>query len=141
MKRTSWLVVLLAVVALGMAPVMAGAQTPGIDAAGCNVFNTDGLTLFRIDRSHTVITDSSNDNINISCHGDLPDVALAPPKAEVFQGRDYQILGIPVQCSIVVNDQLFCTSNWHEVITPSGNVTLTCHFKGNEACATPPAPE
>lgn len=129
MKKSSWLVVLLAVVALGMAPVMAGAQTLGIDAAGCNVFNTGGLTLFRIDRSHTVITDSSNDNINISCHGDLPDVALAPPRAEVFQGRDYQI-----QCSIVVNGQSFCTSNWHEVITPSGNVTLTCHFKGNEAC-------
>ena len=143
MKKTNWLVILLAVVGLAMVPVMTGAQAQdlSIDQLGCRVLNVDGEDTIFMDTSqiHTVQTFSSNNNVNATCHGDLVDGL--PDHAVVFQGRDYQPnnpSGNPErQCaiSIILDDgtsKVVRTSNWHQVITPSGNVTLTCHFKAKE---------
>lgn len=137
-KNVNWLVFLLTVVALVMVPALAGAQqeevcpAPGlaIDQLGCFVLNPDGVSCAFIDRLHVVETHSANSNINITCHGYLDNVGLT--RAEVFHGKDN-----PLKCKIVLSGGALCTSNWHEVITPSGNVTLTCHFKEDDVCPTP----
>jgi hypothetical protein len=141
MKKASWLVVLLAVVALVMIPVVAGAQEVKhavvIKTDSCLVvdlhppFNDPPFTTFEVPDSVKVVTQSRNLNKNVSCHGDLSDGSSyenTPPKQAVTY--DYENTGW--QCCVNFDGVWASTLQWHETITPSGNVSLTCHFKGNE---------
>jgi hypothetical protein len=94
------------------------------------VFTNGGYSLepFEVYDSVKVMTPSKNYNKNVSCHGDLPDGMDPPTKAVVLdfdntEGRE---------CCVNFDGFWFSTTQWHETITPSGNVSLTCHFKGDE---------
>ncbi len=126
MKKASWLVVLLGVLALVMIPGMAGAQAVVIKDTECTVLDPN-LQPFDVIDTVKVITPSRNFNKNASCHGDLPVEILPPDKAVVW---DFENTGL--RCCVSFNGFTYSTEKWHETITPSGNVSLTCHFKGDE---------
>ena len=85
------------------------------------------LLPFEVFESVKVMTPSKNYNKNVSCHGDLPDGMDSPAKAVVL---DFDNTGR--KCCVNFDGDWFSTTQWHETITPSGNVSLTCHFKGDE---------
>jgi hypothetical protein len=122
MKR-NWMLFLLTVVALGTVPALAGAQAVVIKDTSCEVLSPNGLDFVPID-TIKVTTPSKNCNINVSCHGELPAGAPIPDKAEVFNYDNTNLM-----CTTTFDSVQVSTANWHEVITPSGNVSLTCHFK------------
>ena len=142
-KNVNWLVFLLTVVALVMVPALAGAQAVVIRDTSCTVLDPS-KNPFDVFDTIKVITPSRNDNKNVSCHGELPPISEFPEKAVVF---DYENTG-GLRCCVNFsldpsNPDWVSTSKWHETITPSGNVSLTCHFKGGEpleACMSPIGP-
>jgi hypothetical protein len=90
------------------------------------------LHTFEVFDTIKVITPSRNLNRNVSCHGELPIDTIPPEKAVVW---DFENTGL--KCCVNFSlDPIYAdwvsTSEWHETITPSGNVSLTCHFKGGE---------
>ena len=85
------------------------------------------LQPFDVYDSVKVMTPSKNYNKNVSCHGDLPDGMDSPANAVVL---GFNNTGL--QCCVNFDGTWFSTTQWHETITPSGNVSLTCHFKGDE---------
>ena len=137
--KAKGLALVFALVVVGLLPGLAAAQNGAvvIKDTACTVLDTDGQTTFTVLDSVKVTTKSANQNRNVSCHGDLLDrinpMSPAPPSALTF---DYQKTGGVVCCSDFDGISL-STDNWHETITPSGNVTLTCHFKGNESALCP----
>jgi len=124
---------LLVVGVLMLIPIVANAQAVVIKDTSCTVLGTvfvDGnfvLETFDVFDSVKVITPSKLYNKNVSCHGDLPDSMDSPAKAVVL---DFNSTG--VECCVNFDGNWFSTTQWHETITPSGNVSLTCHFKGDE---------
>ena len=140
MKKASWVIVLLGVAVLVMIPAMAGAQAENyavvIKDTSCLVLDYNPSLMnppptFEVFDSVKVITQSRNLNKNVSCHGDLSDNLLSdtapPPKAVTY---DYD--NTEWKCCVNFNGDWLATLEWHETITPSGNVSLTCHFKGGE---------
>jgi hypothetical protein len=130
MKQAKWLMfTLVIVVALGLVPMMAQAQDDGgaivIKDTSCRV-RGPMYSYFLID-AVKVITPSRNSNVNVSCHGDLPETIAVPDKAIVL---DYDSTGHP--CCAFINGDSYETQTWHETITPNGSVSVTCHFKGDE---------
>ncbi len=128
-------------------PITGNAQIPDghgavvIKDSSCTVLGTafvDGnltLEFFDVYNSVKVVTPSRNYNKNVSCHGDLPDGMDSPPQAVVL-GFD----NTGLSCCVNFDGAWFSTTEWHETITPSGNVSLTCHFKGDEqpgGCGAP----
>ncbi len=75
--------------------------------------------------------------MNVSCHGDLADrvpvsgtdLPTAPSSALTYDNKNTE----GVVCCSNFDGTALSTTNWHETITPSGNVTLTCHFKKTDA--------
>jgi len=130
-KNVNWLVFLLTVVVLGMVPTLAGAQAVVIKDTSCTVLDPS-KNPFDVFDTIKVVTPSRNLNRNVSCHGELPIDTIPPEKAVVW---DYENTGLKccVNFSLDPNyPDWVSTSEWHETITPSGNVSLTCHFKGDE---------
>ncbi len=117
----------------GNAQILDGNGAVVIKDTSCTVFGTvltNGtltLELFDVYGSVKVITPSKNYNMNVSCHGDLPDGMDSPANAVVL-GFD----NTGLNCCVNFDGAWFSTAEWHETITPSGNVSLTCHFKGDE---------
>jgi hypothetical protein len=66
-------------------------------------------------RSNSVQTNSQNDNSNANCHGELPAGTPGPDRAIVYQD---------VPCKTFTR-----VGTGNVVITPSGQVNFTCHFK------------
>jgi hypothetical protein len=133
------LALVFALVVVGLLPALGAAQNAAvvIKDTACTVLDVDGQTPFTVQDSVKVTTKSANQNRNVSCHGDLADrinpTLPPPPSAQTF---DYKNTG-GVLCCSDFNGTSLSTSNWHETITPSGNVTLTCHFKGDESTLCP----
>jgi hypothetical protein len=129
MKKTNWLLFLLMIAAFGMFPILANAQTGAvvIKDTSCIVLDPNGAQ-FEVFDTTKVNTPSKNCNRNISCHGEVP---IPPNKKVIF---DKENTGW--DCYANFDGLWIPTVNWHEVITPSGNVSLTCHFKG---CGSIPA--
>ena len=72
-----------------------------------------------------IVTQSSNDNWNASCHGTLPETSRRPSKTFVWDESNlppYAMCGVPGITPLP-------THNMRIVIQPSGRVTLSCHFK------------
>ncbi len=135
MKRAGWLIVLLAGVGLGMAPIMVYAQNRAvvIKDTACTVLDLDSQTTFEVLNTVKVITPSRNSNKNVSCHGDLSDrPAYFSPEFLPFQAVTFDIDNTGFKCCVNFDGVWVSTEIWHEVITPSGNISLTCHFKDNE---------
>jgi hypothetical protein len=123
---------LLVVGALMVIPIVVNGQSLNGNGAvvikdtSCTVLGT-ALETFDVYDSVKVMTPSKNYNKNVSCHGDLPDGMDSPTKAVVL---DFDNTGL--KCCVNFDSHWFSTTQWHETITPSGNVSLTCHFKGDE---------
>ena len=124
---------LLALGVLMVIPIMVNAQGNGavvIWDDGCTVLDPT-LAEFQVYDTIKVITPSINNTKNVSCHGDLPSGIVPPAKAVVL---DYD--NTAKECCVSFNNVWYSTTQWHETITPSGNVSLTCHFKGDEPAGT-----
>jgi len=129
---------LLAVGVLMVIPVMANAQSLGavvIRDTSCTVLGPDLEELVDFP-ALKVITPSRNCNVNVSCHGDLPDGMIPPNNARVW---DYDSTGWV--CEVTFDGDMYYTTQWHETITPTGNVSLTCHFMRDCEPPEPPEPE
>jgi hypothetical protein len=126
-KNVSWLVFLVTVLGLGIVPALAGAQAVVIKDSSCIVLDVTGRYTFDVYDTVKVITQSKNANKNISCHGELPIGDTPPDKAIVL---DYD--STHFRCCVNIDGEYVATLDWHETITPSGNVSLTCHFKGDD---------
>ena len=135
MKKV-YLMSLLIVGTLICLPIVAHTQAVVIKDTSCSVLDPL-LQSFDVWNTVKVITPSKNFNKNVSCHGDLLDGMEPPPKAIVL---NFDNTGL--RCCVNFDGYWFSTMDWHETITPSGNVSLTCHFKGNEptdsSCAIVP---
>jgi len=119
---------LLVVGVLIAIPIIVNAQGNGavvIWDDACTVLGPN-LEVFEVYNTVKVITPSKNYNKNVSCHGDLPEGMVSPANAVVL---DYNNTGL--ECSVNFNGAFYSTTQWHETITPSGNVSLTCHFIGD----------
>jgi hypothetical protein len=135
MKKASWLIILLTVVGLGMVPIMASAQNRAlvIKDTECTVLDLDSITTFEVYNTVKVSTPSRNCNRNVSCHGDLSDRPVEfPPEAPPPQAVTFNYEGTGLECWVNFDGVWVSTDKWHEVITPSGNISLTCHFKDCE---------
>jgi len=138
---------LLVVGVLMVIPIVANGQSLNgavvIKDTSCTVLGTvftdgGGYNLVPLDvyGSVKVITPSKNYNKNVSCHGDLADGMNPPTTAVVL---DFDSTGL--NCCVNFDGQWFSTTQWHETITPSGNISLTCHFKGDEQTGNCGVPE
>jgi len=125
MKKV-YLVSLVVIGGLMVIPIVVHAQAVVIKDTSCTVLDTN-LQPFDVFDTVKVITPSKNLNKNVSCHGDLLDSVEPPVKAQVL---DYD--NTLLKCCVNFDGSWFSTTNWHETITPSGNVSLSCHFKGDE---------
>jgi hypothetical protein len=141
MKKASSFIILLAVVGLGMVPVMANAQNGAvvIKDTACTVLDLDSKTTFEVLNTVKVSTPSRNNNRNVSCHGDLSDrPENLPPEFPPLQAVTFDFEDTGFKCCVNFDGVWVSTDKWHEVITPSGNISLTCHFKDNETPAQDP---
>ena len=86
---------------------------PAVDANGGGSLYLTGTELS---------TNSNNNNLERICHGIITD---PPEKAIVWNA--YNVADEPTTC--MNDDASRSTYDWHETISVSGMVTLTCHFK------------
>jgi len=145
MKKLSWFLFAVAFVIMGLIPLLANAQGGALLIKGeqCTFLDLDDKLFPDVPnvseaQSIKVLTPSANCNKNVSCHAALSDFSSyqPPAKAVVF---DYDYYGGTLLCKVLfelVDDNgnlifsyWMSTDDWHEVITPKGNVSLTCHFK------------
>src|SRR4030042_6252449 len=129
MKKASWLIIMLGVVGLGMVPIMANAQNGAvvIKDTACTVLDLDSITTFEVLNTVKVSTPSRNSNRNVSCHGDLSDRPIyLPQEAHPSQAVTFNFEGTGLKCCVNFDGVWVSTDKWHEVITPSGNVSLPC---------------
>ena len=127
MKKTTILVSLLAVLVLGISMTFANGPAVVIKDGWCNVpgvLDKDGnLIRFLTNNTHQVYannTDDKNGNSKITCHATLPAGQVPPKKALHW---DFSNTGIPCSTGWGI------TTDWKAIVTPSGNVKLTCHYK------------
>jgi hypothetical protein len=91
---------------------------------GCTVDNLDGEIVPVEGNARgdavIVVTESSNGNWTAACTGRLPEGNRLPDEAVVWTVEDVVgYCGIP---------GWIITTDFHELITPSGQVHLICHF-------------
>lgn len=125
--KKSWIFSVMTIVVIGMVPALAITDPPEslvVDKTECVIFDSFYDKAVVNDIPHVVETLSSNQNVNATCHVNL---LVVPDHAIVIHSREFPT----IFCKIAtVTYGIVFTDDWHEVITPSGNVTLTCHFKG-----------
>ena len=103
-------------------PVQARATVVFINPGGpCGIIDVTG-TLVEL-HNVRVVTESNKDNRNVSCHGTI----VSPFGKTVI----YDALNNPFPEISPLNCEMFgkLTTDWKEVISPSGRVTMVCHFK------------
>jgi len=145
-KKGKWIICTAIMVMLGFLPVMANAQSKGavvIKDESIVFFNIDNnlmeVTLTEMKGSTKVVTPSPNCNKNVSAHGKYP--VTPPGRSIVF---DFDSTEVP--CIVLFDGIPYATNKWHQVISRSGRVSLTCHFKvcdeyepsGPPECTTDP---
>jgi len=121
MKKINWVLFVIATLAVGMIPGIVGAQAVVIKDTSIVILDT-AYDYYEVFNTVKVMTPSQNGNFNVSSHGILEGVPL-PTRAVVL---DYDV--IPVPCKVDFNGVTVQTDDWHEVITPSGRVNISCHF-------------
>lgn len=114
-KRTIWfLVSMMVLLGCGVSLVAGGGATVINDLA-CGMRDASGNTVVT-DSSHAVIT--PNGNTTLTCQ-----INLTGTGAQVE--FDYSNTGTP--CGTFAGD----TTDWQEIISASGQATLTCHINGS----------
>jgi hypothetical protein len=83
---------------------------------GCTVFDGDGNLVFLPESSHSVVTGGNSGNAKVTCKGEV-DPSSTEKGAVHF---DFDSTGV------LCNTPLGATDKWHQVVTPSGQTTLTC---------------
>lgn len=94
-----------------------------IDKTACGVLDADGRGQ-RLDPGNAVIhqVKAENGNSKITCSGKLPAGAALPDKGSAnFSPKTHP----NIRCGTGFG----ATQDWHNVVTKSGQVTLTCHVK------------
>jgi hypothetical protein len=109
----------LAVAGLSIAAAALPASSMGEGAtvtkgADCTI-QVPGFPSVTTTKQHSVQTNSQNNNSNENCHAELP-AGAAPDRG----------LPLPILCVTATGGPI---GTGHLVITPSGKVNLTCHFK------------
>ena len=119
MKKIAVLLPILVIVTLGAFAVFA--ETPAVVTkdTSCNLFDAEG-NLFSTTDSQAVWTNSNNGNSKITCHAQLLEGWLHPEKTVHW---DFE------STSLLCNTGAGSTEDWKAVVTPSGEVMLTCHYK------------
>jgi len=133
MKKTNWVLFVIATLAVGMIPGIVGAQAVVIKDTSIVILDT-AYNPYEVFNTVKVMTPSQNCNVNVSSHGVLGDwyPEPLPTKAVIL---DYDV--IPVPCIVNFDGIEVRTNDWHEVITPSGRVNLSCHFKCDQGPQDP----
>lgn len=98
-------------------------QTVVVNAGSCDVLDAEGSEVTIVDAGgggdavvQGVFTESGNQKV--TCNGTLPSGAL-PERGAVL--LDFESTGR--ECQTFVGS----TTDWHQVVTSSGRVALTCH--------------
>ena len=120
MKKTTVLVTFMAVLVLGVSMTFANNSAEVNKDVGCNLVDAEGNLFFAPESGHQVLTNSAKDNSKITCHAQLPEGQVPPEKAIHWNFDNTNML-----CSTGAG----FTDDWKGVVTPSGNVMLTCHYK------------
>ena len=117
-------VVSMAAVQLLVGVVYADPATVIVHADGCMVIDLAG-NLVEVEGNASgdatiVVTQSANGNWNLTCHGTLPESSPLPDRAVVM--RPQGLCGVPGVTPLPTTDILI-------LMQPSGQVTLSCHYK------------
>jgi len=125
MKKIVILLVFLAVLIIGIFNVSAKSENSAvvINDVGCCLAMPNEYGHFNplvTFESHIVKTNSKNNNVLLTCRGQLPEGHFTPKSATHL---NFENTGFMCYTSFGV------TSNWKSIITPSGHVQLTCHYK------------
>ena len=125
MKKTTVLVSLLVLLAFSGISAYATDTAPAmvIKDASCGIaLPMHPYSVFATD-SHIVASNDKNGNSKLTCHATLPADATPPTKAVIMTNKNYP--------AISCHTGFGTTDDWKAVITPSGNVKLTCHINPN----------
>lgn len=125
MKKIVILLVFLAVLIMGVFNVHAKSENSAvvINDVGCLLAmpnEYDNLNPLFTFESHIVKTNSKNNNVLLTCRGQVPDGHFTP-KSTTHLNHD--------NTGFMCYTGFGLTSNWKLIITPSGYVKLTCHYK------------
>jgi hypothetical protein len=124
MKRYSTfaLAVVLVMGALMLSARTAKAQAVVVRDGLCGVLAGDCATVeIIVDNGATAVVTTSGNGLT-SCQATLPAGAPLPPKGAAK--CDFASTGLSCGTSAGV------TNDWRETVTPSGQVSLTCHLNG-----------
>ncbi|MCK5234573.1 MAG: hypothetical protein KAJ88_01905 [Candidatus Aenigmarchaeota archaeon] len=121
MKKMTVLLSLLAVLVLGLSMTFANGPADVQKGIWCGVPDASGGSFITYD-SHSVVSNDKNGNTKLTCHGQVTDPDTYPEKT---MHLDFSNTGIP--CGTLLG----ITTDWKAVVTPSGNVKLTCHINPN----------
>ena len=125
MKKMTVLLSLLAVLVLGLSMTFANGPADVQKGIWCGVPDASGGSFITYD-SHSVVSNDKNGNTKLTCHGQLTDPDTYPPKTVHWDANNFNPNFI-TPCGT----PLGITYNWKAVVTPSGNVKLTCHINPN----------
>jgi hypothetical protein len=114
--RRLWLAVAFVVCATFCMASNARAQAVVLSDQDCALFDGNGAIVPIPGGGHFVITPSKNGNHEVTCSG-----IVAPASGGGTVHYDFKSTGL--QC----NAASCATDKWHEVVTPNGKATITCH--------------
>lgn len=122
-------VVAMVVSLLGTGVASADPASVWIHNDGCTVHDLDG-NLVPVQGNPSgdgpiIVTQSINGNWVASCHGTLPDTSRLPKNTFIWDEKNlpsFAMCGVPGITPLP-------THNMRIIIQPSGQVTLSCHYK------------
>ena len=118
------LLILIAATALSISLVSADPATVLHPPVGCMVANLEGELVAPVSpprgNGTIVVTQSANGNWTAVCTGKLPAGSTLPAQAYIELSEE-----VGGSCGI---PGWILTDDWKQLITPSGQVMLTCHF-------------
>lgn len=124
-------VVLVSILAVAMTvgvftsqPAQARATVVFINPGGpCGIIDVTGT----LEELHNVrvVTESNKDNKNVSCHGIIDNTPGKTIIYDAFKNNPFHPEISPLNCEMFGE----LTTDWKEVISASGRVTMVCHFK------------
>lgn len=116
----------LAFVGLGVSSIHAQTHAEILKTESCGLLNVDsdgkiiwpGTTV----KGHAVQANNPAGNVLLKCQGRLPQ---GPSKQVTL---DYSTVQAQIDLELPCPTPWGSTENWQQVITPSGQATLTCHI-------------
>ncbi len=121
-EKTAVLLSVLTVLILGMSVVLANGPAIVLKDISCGVLiDTEGNSIYTTD-THAVYANNKDENGNskLTCLGEVP-AGYTPPVKTTHLNHE----NTGASCYTAFGS----TTNWKAVITPSGKVMLSCHYK------------